>query len=116
MPSHWMIDALQVVLISGFCSLVMWVVVYTLLAPWWRNPIGRTLVAKTVLIAALLVPTTIGLYFPHINHVAWTWVDIVLIGLITPVMLWRTIVWLKLYKLRKIGNNGDATSLERQDG
>lgn len=111
----YLMDALRAVLISGFCSLVLWITVYTMLAAWWRNSIGRTLVIKTVLIALIFIPSILSSFFtfsPHGDLVAG-WIDVGLIGLVTPVMLWRTVVWLKLYRGRKIGN-GDVIHLEQE--
>lgn len=87
---------LKIGIVSGFFSLVAWVAVYTLLAPWWHNPIGRTLVVKSLLIAALLVPFGLSLFFnlSRLDSRVTAWVDVTLIGAITPVMIWRTVVWL----------------------
>lgn len=85
-------------LITGFASLVLWIAVYTRLAPWWRDPVGRTLVIKTALIAAVFVPTTLSLFFQFSrlsSHIA-AWVQVGLICLVTPVMLWRTVVWIQM--------------------
>lgn len=91
---------LKIACIAGFLSLTAWIVIYTALAKWWTNVIGRTLVIKTALIALLLVPTTMSLFF-HFNrltsHIA-AWTDVVLIGAITPVMIWRSVVWLKVHR------------------
>jgi hypothetical protein len=116
MISIYLVDALKAACICGFVSLIGWILLYTRLAPWWRNPIGRTLVAKTLLVACLLVPSTLALYFPTLNHVLVSWLDLVLIGLITPVMIWRSAVWIRLYQARKL-RNGDrnATTLEQND-
>lgn len=115
MVSVYLIDGLKVAVISGLCSLVLWMIVYTVLAPWWRNIIGRTLIAKSLLVAGLLIPAGLTLYFPDLNRTVITWVDLILIGLITPIMIWRTVVWLKLYKLRKLGHGRNATDLEEDD-
>lgn len=98
--ADWLILALKVACISGFCSLALWILVYSRLANWHRNPIGRTLVAKTALIAALLVPTTLSLFFQFNRLTSYIagWVDVALIGLIAPVMIWRTAVWLRISK------------------
>lgn len=99
---------LKVVLISGFCSLITWIAVYSRLAAWWRNPVGRTLVVKTLLIAALFVPTTLNLFF-HLgrNHsLLIGWIDVGLIGAVTPVMVWRTVVWLRLSRTGRLPHNG----------
>lgn len=104
---QWIILALRVVVVAAFVSLVAWIVVYTRLAPWWKNPIGQTLVVKTTLIALLLVPSALSLFF-HFNrltsHLA-AWIDVGLIGLITPVMWWRIHVWRSFHKN---GGNGGA--------
>jgi hypothetical protein len=106
--ASWLILALKVALISGFVSLAGWVVLYTALARWWTNPIGRTLVAKTALIAALFVPSILGLFFHLGRQDSWVvgWVDTGLIGLVTPVMLWRSAVWLRLHKAGRLPRNG----------
>lgn len=107
---QWIILLLKIGCIAGFISLTGWVVIYTRLAKWWKNPIGRTLVSKTLLVAGLLVPTTLSLFF-NLNrltsHIA-AWADVILIGAITPVMTWRSIIWLKVGKGREIpgGDNG----------
>jgi hypothetical protein len=98
--AQWIILAFKVVLIAGFLSLTGWIAVYTRLAEWWKNDIGRTLVVKTALIALLLVPSILSLFF-HLNRLTSmtaAWVDVGLVGLITPVMLWRIAVWLRIYR------------------
>lgn len=109
---------LKIVLISGFCSLVAWVAIYTKLAAWWRNPIGRTLVAKTSLIAAMFVPSILGLFF-HLSATTSRlagWVDVVLIGAVTPVMCWRTIVWLRLGRAGQFQHDEHAADKETARG
>lgn len=99
---QWIILAFRVVLISGFLSLAAWVVVYTGLTGWanWKNPIGQSLVIKTCLVALLLIPTTLSLFFHFSRLTSETaaWLDVAFIGLITPVMWWRTAVWLRIYR------------------
>lgn len=98
--AQWAVLLLKIFLISGFCSLTAWVAVYTKLAHWWADPIGRTLVAKTCLIALLFVPATLSLFFT-VPPLVIAWVDTVLIGLVTPVMVWRTVVWLRISRFGK---------------
>jgi hypothetical protein len=99
----------KVALISGFCSLAVWISLYTALAKWWRNPIGRSLVRLAALTAGLYVPTTLSLFF-NLNRFDSRmvgWVDVVMIALVTPEMLWRSVVWWRLHK---------AGGLPRDDG
>jgi hypothetical protein len=93
----WIVLFLKIGIISGFLSLVGWVLVYSRLAAWWHNAIGRTLVVKSMLLAGLLVPSGLSLFF-HFNRLTSLvagWVDVALIGLISPAMWWRTAVWVK---------------------
>lgn len=95
--------------VAGFVSIVAWIALYTRLARWWRNPIGRTLVAKSALLAGLLVPTMLSLFFhltPLTSHVA-AWTDVVLINLIAPVMVWRSVVWTKIGRAKDLEDSRD---------
>lgn len=85
---------LKAFLITGFVSLTSWVAIYTKLAKWWRTPVGLTLVIETLLIAGLFIPTTLSLFFTINTYVAG-WVDVALIGLVAPVMIWRSVVWIR---------------------
>lgn len=106
--AQWLVLTLKVALIAGFVSLAGWVALYSRLAAWWHNPIGRTLVAKTTLIALLFVPTALSLFF-HLSvrdsYIAG-WVDVALIGLVSPVMWWRSAVWWRLHKAGRLPQNG----------
>lgn len=97
---QWIILLLKMVLISGFASIAVWICVYTKVAKWWRNPVGRSLVTKSALVAVLLIPTTLSLFFDlnRKTSLIVAWADVGLIGLITPVMLWRSVVWWRLHR------------------
>lgn len=97
---QWLTLVFKVSLISGFISIVFWIALYTALAPWWRNSIGRTIVIKSVIIAMIFIPTMLSLFF-NLNRFdsrITGWVDAILIFLVTPAMIWRSIVWWKLHK------------------
>jgi hypothetical protein len=108
--AQWLVLALKVALISGFLSLAGWVGLYSFLADWWTNPIGRTLVAKTTLIALLFIPTTLSLFWNlnRLDSYIAGWIDVGLIGLVSPVMLWRSIVWWRLHRAGELPRNGSA--------
>lgn len=116
MQDHLILLLLKAGLISGFTSLMTWVAVYTWLTRGgaWRNPVGQTLVIKTLLIAALFVPQILSLFF-HLNRFdsrMAAWADVTLIGLVTPVMIWRTVVWVRLSR----GDRGRDRAAGRQGG
>lgn len=90
---------LKVVLVAGEASVLAFIGQYTRLARWWHNEIGRTLIVKDILLALMLLPTILSLFFQFsrlTSHVA-AWVDIGLFGLLTPVMIWRIVVWQKIH-------------------
>lgn len=90
----------KIVLVTGFLSLIAWIVIYTAYQPWWKDQIGRTLVIKTALIAGMFIPSILALFF-HLNRsdsVAAGWIDVMLIGAVTPVMLWRIMVWRNIHQ------------------
>lgn len=90
----------KIVVVSGFLSLTGWIAQYTRYAKWWRNDVGRTLIAKTTLIAILLIPAMFSLFF-NLNRFDSRiigWLDVVLLGLVTPVMIWRILVFRKIHR------------------
>jgi hypothetical protein len=108
--AQWLILCMKVALIAGFVALAGWVVLYSVLADWWRNPIGRTLVAKTTLIALLFIPTVLSLFFRLSRLDSWVagWVDVGLIALVAPTMVWRCLVWLKLHRAGGLPRDGNG--------
>ena len=86
---------LKIILIADVISIVAFVADYTRLAPWWRNPVGRTIVTKDALLVLVLIPSILSMFFTFnrlSSHIA-AWVDVVLLGSMAPVMLWRIVVW-----------------------
>ena len=99
--NEWILLAFKVVSLTSFVSLFAWVAQYHIYThgAWRNNPIGRTLVVKTSLIALLLVPTILALFF-HFSATTSRiagWVDVVILGAVGPVMWWRMAVWRKLH-------------------
>lgn len=104
-------------LISGFAVLVGWVAVYTRLTRGgaWRNPIGLTFILESLLIAGAFVPSTLSLFW-HMSRAGGyvaAWTDVVMIGLVAPVMTWRTLVFIRLARLGRLPRDGhDGTGSE----
>lgn len=104
----------KIFLVTGFLSLAGWVVLYTFLAPWFRDPVGRTLVAKTSLIAGTFLVAGLGEFFPWFRTHPLTlgWIDVALIGAVTPVMAWRSAVWIKLHRAGRLPRDGAGVQEE----
>ena len=111
--AQWIILLFKIALIADAIAIVVFVVDYTRLAPWWRNPIGRTIVSKDCLLFIpiflasrdfVMAAKALGAsdsrilareIFPNILP------TIVSFGLIAPVMLWRTVVFELIHRQRQ---------------
>ena len=101
----------KVAIIADIVSVAAFIAVYWRLAPWWRNPIGRTLVTKDILLILLLVPSLLSLFFRFnrlTSHIA-AWVDVGLFALLTPAMLWRVAVFERIHKRNNAAAPEDET-------
>lgn len=88
---------MEIVIPSGIATILAWVGYYSWQAKWWDDAIGQTLVVKDVLIVALMALLGLPLFFPALRHsLVLAWLDVVLVGLVTPVMIWRTEAWARL--------------------
>lgn len=98
--SHVLTLALRIVLISGVVSIAVFVGQYTRLAPWWRSPVGRTIVVKDILLVLVFIPSILSLFFQfsRFTLTVAAWIDVVLLGLVTPVMLWRAWIWERIHR------------------
>jgi hypothetical protein len=81
------------------------VIVYSVLTRGgaWRNTLGLSLIIEALLIAGLFVPQILSLFF-NLNRLdsrIAAWADVTLIGLVSPVMAWRTIAFLRIGPLPK---------------
>lgn len=102
-PDQEIILALKIAETAALVATLAFIVQYTLLAPWWRNPIGRTIVWIDALLAAALAPAVFSLYF-HFNRftsLAAGWVDAGIIFLIAAGMTWRMVVWQRYHRARR---------------
>lgn len=99
----------RIVLIADLTAIITFIAVYTSLAPWWRNQIGRTLVIKDILLILILIPSILSLFFSFnrlTSHIA-TWLDLCFLAALTPVMIWRIAVWIKIHKENGQDANAD---------
>jgi len=94
--AQWIVLLLKVFCVTGFASIAFWIAVYSRIGKWWASQLGWSLVAKSALLALLLANTAMSLFF-HISAAFTEWADTVLVGAITPVMCWRTYIWVRLH-------------------
>lgn len=106
----------KVTLVAGVLSVAAFVAVYSALTRGgaWRNEIGRTILVKDILLILMLLPSILSLFLKFnrlTSHIA-AWLDVALFGLLTPVMVWRIRVWVRIHR-RKDAPEPEAA---REDG
>ena len=99
---QWVVLLLRVAIPAAAASLLGWVLVYGRLQPWWRDPIGVTLVVKSLIVVVQLTLLGLAVYL-HLNRldnrvIAWAYTLFTLA--ICPVMIWRTVVWVRASRPR----------------
>ena len=90
--------------VCGIVTIAAFVLCYSRWAPWWRNAIGRTIVIKDLLLIVAFIPSLLSLFLQFnrlTSHLA-AWLDVAMISLISPVMLWRIWVFRKIHEQGRI--------------
>jgi hypothetical protein len=101
----------KIVLIAGEVSVFGFVAVYSALAPWWRNPLGRTIVQLDLLIGAAMMLSILSLFFNFnrlTSHIA-AWFDMGIFLLITLTLLARIPLFIKMHRRKKGTVGGEGT-------
>lgn len=86
---------------AAFFAALLFIVAYTFLAPWWRNPIGITMVALDGVIAGVILPHMLRLLFGvDEDSTFFIWFVIVVFTCSVPVILWRTGILVQAHRGR----------------
>jgi dolichyl-phosphate-mannose--protein O-mannosyl transferase len=94
--------------VASLVTIVAFVAYYTRLAPWYRNPIGRTIVFKDLALILVLLPSVLSIFLSFnrlTSHIA-AWFDVASFALVPVIMIWRIIVWRRLDRLGLLSRNG----------
>lgn len=94
--------------VASLVSIVAFVAYYTWLAPWHKNPVGRTIVFKDLALILVLLPSVLSIFF-HFNRLTSyvaAWFDVASFALVPVIMIWRIIVWRRLDRLGLLQRNG----------
>lgn len=87
-------------LIADIAAVILFTVVYSVLAPWWKNPIGRTLVALDILVGLAVLPSVFALFF-HFSRLSSrlaAWFDVAIFAAIAVLLLLRIPLWIRLHR------------------
>jgi uncharacterized membrane protein len=102
----------KIILLTNIASIFAFVGIYTKLAPWWRDVIGRSIVFLDVLLGAAFIPSAISLFWQLnrlTSHIV-AWIDIGIFTLIAGGMISRCVTWIRIH--RKEDEDPKATKEE----
>jgi hypothetical protein len=90
----------KIMLIADIVAIVAFVADYSRLAPWWRNPVGRTIVIKDLFLLGVisLVVLSVFFRFSRFTSQVAAWLQIVLLGAMAVAMLWRIVVFERIHR------------------
>jgi hypothetical protein len=101
--------AFKVVEAASLVTIAAFVICYSFWAPWWKNPIGRTIVAKDIALILVLIPSILSIFFSFsrlTSHIA-AWFDLASFGAIPVIMTWRTVAWRRIHKAGRLPQGGE---------
>lgn len=114
--SHMQVFIYRAVVTSALASNAAFLAVYTSLARWWRNPVGRTIVAVDLAVFLALLPVALSLYFTfsRLDSRLAAGLDLASITAIPVTMCWRIWTWLHLQRAEDAGR--EAVGREPPNG
>src|SRR5262249_39590430 len=80
----------------ALAAVAQWIIVYTLLEPWWRrdNQIGHNLILFALL--AMVTPALLlAALWLHAPPRPLSWIEIILLFGYMPAMVWRSVIWVR---------------------
>lgn len=96
---QWVVLAFRVVLIAAEAGAVLFAGVYTFLARWHKNPVGKSVVIVDALLGAGLLPSILSLFlqFNRLTSRVSAWLDVAIFGIMAAGLLHRAALWPKLH-------------------
>lgn len=100
----------KITLIADVVAIIIFIADYSRLAPWWRNPVGRTIVIKDLLLLGVisLVVMSVFFQFSRLTSEVASWIQIAMLGGMALAMIWRVAVFERLHRRRPPKGDDDA--------
>lgn len=77
----------------------LFVVLYSVFAPWWADPMGRSIVAFDVALLLALLPSALHYAFGlNVAHPWFAWYDLVSLWTIAAVTAWRIVAIVRVHR------------------
>lgn len=88
----------ETVTLAAFFANVVFIVVYLTLAPWWRTPLGRNIMALDVALSLALLPATLHYLFgvTVADNPVFGWFVVAMVALVALIVMQRTLILLRL--------------------
>lgn len=100
-------------------AIVVFIVLYTWLAQWWKNPFGLSIVLLDVCLLGILIPSLLAMSDASIvlRTTAWyPWLEACVLVLTTGVTVSRVYVWYHLHRrLHYFRDNSEKNSSPDDD-
>ena len=90
----------KIILLTNLAAIFAFIGIYTKLAPWWKDVIGRSIVTFDILLGMAFIPSIVSLFW-HINRLTsyvMAWIDVGIFTLIAATMIWRCLTWVRVHK------------------
>ena len=90
----------KIALIADMAAIIAFVGDYSRLAPWWKNPVGRTIVIKDLFLLGVisLIVAPVFFQFSRFTSEVASWIQIILLGGMAIAMVWRILVFERIHR------------------
>jgi hypothetical protein len=90
----------KIALIADMVAIAAFICDYSRLAPWWKNPVGRTIVLKDLFLLGVisLIVASVFFQFSRFTSEVASWIQIALLGGMAVAMLWRILVFERIHR------------------
>lgn len=97
---HLLLLLTKIMLIADMTAIIAFVADYSRLAPWWRNPVGRTIVIKDLFLLGVICLVVLSVFFrfSRLTSQVASWMQIILLGAMAVAMLWRIVVFERIHR------------------
>lgn len=82
---------------------LLFVLEYTFLSKWWKNPIGRSIVALDLALEPIMAPLWVSIMFPrwvHDHLMLFQWILVGGLVLIPVTLAYRMLVWYRYHRIQ----------------
>lgn len=101
---HVLSDASNIAIWLAAITVLIFLIRYTTLAPWWDNIVGSTIVILDICLELVFIPTCALLADPNLaffRTIWWRGIEVLAIFVISGVAISRTIAWHIIGKRRQ---------------